>query len=160
MRFRLDPLSSTGVSVEPDVQPTKQTRVVQGHGYIGTGVRRIVAGSNITVDSTNPEAPIVSSTGGGGSGTTRSITVTSSNTAAGSTANTDYVYIVSSGNPTITLPTAVLNTNRYTVTNSGTGTPTVATTGGQTIIGSSTATLPIQNMSLEFISNGSNWVIE
>jgi hypothetical protein len=58
------------------------------------------------------------------------------------------------------LPTAVGNTNRYSVTNTGTNTVTVATTGAQTINGSTTATLPVQNMSLDFISTGTNWVVE
>ena len=60
---------------------------------------------------------------------------------------------------TITLPTAVGNRNYYTVINEGTSTVTVAFTGGQTCLGSSTVTLPIQNMSLTFISNNTNWAI-
>jgi hypothetical protein len=96
---------------------------------------------------------------GGGSGITRSISSISSATNAGATASTDYVYLVS-GTTTLTLPTAASNTNRYTVTNTGTNTVTVATTSSQTIDGSSTATLPIANMSLDFVSNGSNWVVE
>jgi hypothetical protein len=94
-----------------------------------------------------------------GSGITRSISSISSATNAGAAASTDYVYLVS-GTTTLTLPTAASNTNRYTVTNTGTNTVTVATTSSQTIDGSSTATLPIANMSLDFVSNGSNWVVE
>jgi len=37
---------------------------------------------------------------------------------------------------------------------------TVATTSAQTINGSSVATLPVTNMSLDFISNGANWVVQ
>lgn len=95
----------------------------------------------------------------GGSGITRSINSISSATNAGATASTDYVYLVS-GTTTLTLPTAVGNTNRYSVTNVGTNTVTVATTSSQTVNGSSSATLPIANMSLDFVSNGSNWVVE
>jgi len=91
---------------------------------------------------------------------TRNVTTTSTNVSAGSTANTDYVIIVTSGSPTITLPTAVNNNNNYTVINSGTGIPTVNTTSSQTINGSLTATLPIQNMSLDFISDNANWHVE
>lgn len=97
--------------------------------------------------------------GGGGSGITRSVSSISTPTTAGATALTDYVYLVS-GTTTLTLPTAVGNTNRYSVTNVGTNTVTVATTSSQTINGSSTATLPIANMSLDFVSDGSNWIIE
>lgn len=97
--------------------------------------------------------------GGGGSGITRSISSISSLTTAGSAATTDYVYLVS-GTTTLTLPTAVGNTNRYSVTNTGTNTVTIATTSSQTINGSTTATLPIPNMSLDFVSNNSNWIVE
>jgi len=90
---------------------------------------------------------------------TRSINTISTATTAPAVVSTDYVYFVS-GTTTLTLPTAVANTNRYSVTNTGISTITVATTSAQTINGSTTATLPIQNMSLDFISNGSNWVVE
>jgi hypothetical protein len=94
-----------------------------------------------------------------GAGITRSVTSTSSPLTAGSAAATDYIYLVS-GTTTITLPTAVSNTNVYTVTNSGSNTVTVATTSSQTINGSTSVTLPISNMSLDFVSNGSNWMIQ
>ena len=90
---------------------------------------------------------------------TRSIITISSPTTAGAVAGLDYTYFVS-GTTTLTLPTAVGNTNVYIVTNTGVNTVTVATTSAQTINGSATVTLPIPNMSLDFISNGSNWVIE
>lgn len=202
MRFQFDPFSPSGVSVlvEPKV-------IKRGQGYVGTGVREIIAGSNVTVNNTNPERPIVSSTGGsgssplttkgdlygysttndrlpigtdnyvltadsgqslgikwapatgGGSGITRSVSSVATATNAGSTSSTDYVYLVS-GTTTITLPTAVGNTNRYTITNVGTNTVTVATTSAQTINGSASATLPIANMSLDFISDNANWHVE
>lgn len=89
----------------------------------------------------------------------RLISSTSSPTTAGNSASTDYVYLVS-GSTTITLPTAIGNTNKYSITNVGVGLVTVATTSSQTINGSTTATLPIPNMSLDFISNNTNWVVE
>lgn len=122
-----------------------------------SGVQSIVAGTNITVDSSDAAHPIVSASGAA-TGITRTISSISSNTNAGSTASVDYVYLVS-GTTTLTLPTAVGNTNRYTATNVGTNAVTIATTSSQTINGSSTATLPIANMSLDIISNGSNWVV-
>lgn len=94
-----------------------------------------------------------------GSGITRSVTSISTPTTAGATAATDYVYMVS-GTTTLTLPTAVGNTNRYTVNNVGVATVTVATTSSQTINGSTTVTLPISGMTLEFISDSANWTIE
>jgi hypothetical protein len=91
------------------------------------------------------------------SGFTRSISSISSPTTAGSTANTDYVYFVT-GTTTLTLPTAVGNTNRYSVTNFGTNTVTVATSSSQTINGSTTITMPA-GMSVDVISNNANWAI-
>lgn len=120
-------------------------------------VQSVVAGANVTVDSTDPANPIVAAVAA--SGITRQISSISTNTTAGSTGAKDYVYLVS-GTTTLTLPTAVGNTNRYTVTNVGTNTVTVATTSAQTINGSSTATLPLANMSLDFVSNNSNWIVE
>lgn len=40
----------------------------------GSGVLSIVAGTNVTVDDTDPQNPIVSASGGGGSGTVESVT--------------------------------------------------------------------------------------
>jgi hypothetical protein len=91
-----------------------------------------------------------------GSGITRSIVSVSINTTAAATALTDYIYLVS-GTTTLTLPTAVGNTNRYTVKNVS-GSTTIATTGGQTIDGNSTATIGI-NTSLDLTSDGTNWQI-
>lgn len=90
-----------------------------------------------------------------GSGISRTITSISTATTASAAANVDYVYLVS-GTTTLTLPTAVSNTNRYTVKNTGTNTVTIATTSSQTIEGSATAALT-PNTSLEVISDGSNW---
>ena len=89
----------------------------------------------------------------------RSINTIAAPVTAGGVSNTDYVYYVS-GTTTLTLPTAVSNTNRYSVTNTGSNIVSVATTSAQTINGSTAATLPIANMSLDFISNGTNWVVE
>jgi hypothetical protein len=94
-----------------------------------------------------------------GTGITRGIYSVSTNTAAGSGANVDYVYLVS-GTTTITLPTAVGNTNRYTIKNTGTNTVSIATTSSQTIDGSSSPiTINVQYVSLDFVSDGANWNI-
>jgi hypothetical protein len=80
------------------------------------------------------------------------------NTNAGAAANTRYVYMIS-GSSVLTLPTAVGNTNIYTAQNAGSATPEVHTTSSQTINGSAIVTLSIIGMSLDFISDGSNWTI-
>ena len=86
------------------------------------------------------------------------ISSVSVNTAAGSAAYTDYVYLAS-GTINVTMPTAVANTARYTIKNVGAGTVTIDTTGGETIDGSLTAPLPVQYTSLDIVSDGTNWNI-
>lgn len=92
-------------------------------------------------------------------GISRQIISISTNTTAAATASTDYIYLVT-GSPTLTLPTAVGNKNIYTVTNVGVGTPIVAFTSGQTGNGSSTVPLTRAGMSLDFVSDNSNFMIE
>jgi len=95
---------------------------------------------------------------GAGGGSTKSINSVSTNTAAGSSASTDYFYFAS-GTINITLPTAVGNNNYYTIKNVGTGTITIDTTSSQTIDGSLTAPIKVQYLSLTLISDGANWNI-
>jgi len=149
------------------------TTGISGNASAMTSVPiRINAGDTVKlrIDQTNGSAVDVNFYGslsitkiiaisGSGSGITRLVNNISTPTTAGATANTDYVYNVS-GTTTLTLPTAVANTNRYSVKNVGSNTVTVAFTGGETADGSSTVTLPRANMSLDFISNGTNWTIE
>lgn len=95
---------------------------------------------------------------GGGSGITRSVNVVSTSGTLGSTALTDYIYKVTATS-TQTLPTAVGNTNRYTIKATG-GTVTVDTTSSQTIDGSATAVLNGSvNSSIDLISDGTNWIL-
>lgn len=90
---------------------------------------------------------------------TKSINNVSTNTTAGSASSTDYIYLVS-GVTTITLPTAVGNTNLYTIKRVGTGTVSVDTTLSQTIDGStSPITIDVRYVSITLISDGANWNI-
>lgn len=91
-------------------------------------------------------------------GVTRSISSISGNTTGGAAALTDYIYLCTA-TLTFTLPTAVGNTNVYTVKNTGSGTVTVNTTSSQTIDGSTSLTMPVQFTSLSFVSNNANWSI-
>jgi hypothetical protein len=94
-----------------------------------------------------------------GTGISRGIYSVSSNTSAGSGANVDYVYLVSAA-ATITLPTAVGNTNTYTIKRTNSGTVNIATTSSQTIDGSaSPISLNVQYASLTLVSDGANWNI-
>ena len=96
---------------------------------------------------------------GGGSGITRSINTISSATTGAAAPSVDYIYLCN-GTFTFTLPTAVGNTNQYTIKNIGTGTISIATTGMQTIdTGAAPITITRQNSSLDFIPNSSNWFL-
>lgn len=125
-----------------------------GRATSGTGVpEAITIGSGLTLTGTTLSA----SGGGGGGGITRSINNVATNTTAGSTALIDYIYFVS-GTTTITLPTAVGNSNRYTIKNVGTGIVTIATTSSQTIDdGTAPITITSNNNSLDLVSNNANW---
>ena len=94
---------------------------------------------------------------GVGSGITRSIINISAATTGAAAANTDYVYLTTGTFP-FTLPTAVGNTNRYTLKVTDGGTITLATTAGQTVdnVTPGLVTFPT---SLDFVSNNSNWFI-
>lgn len=98
----------------------------------------------------------INATGGSGSGITRLIQSVAVDTTAGAAPTIDYVYLVS-GTTTITLPTAVGNSNLYTIKNVGSGTITIATTAAQTIDGSSSIILPVRYTSVDIESDTVNW---
>jgi len=92
-------------------------------------------------------------------GITRSVSAISSPITAGVAAATDYVYSVT-GTTTLTLPTAVGNTNLYTVKNAGASQVSIATTSSQTIDGNAAPLiLQFTNSSVDLISDNSNWRI-
>ena len=99
----------------------------------------------------------ITATGGTG-GSVRVIESVSIDTVAGATAGTDYVFLVT-GTTKITLPTAVGNTNLYTIKNVGTGVVTVDTTSSQTIDGDLTIIMPVRYTSVDIISDIANWNI-
>jgi len=97
-----------------------------------------------------------------------STTVTRTVTTATTLASNDGVVFVdpTSAAFTVTLPTAVGFSGRYTVTSTGSSSNvvTVATTSSQTIDGASTVTVGTQASgatykSVDVVSNGSNWRI-
>jgi len=69
--------------------------------------------------------------------------------------------VLASGSITITLPTAVNNSNFYTVKKTDpTGTTvTVSTVLSQTIDGGSSAVISVQYVSVTVVSNGTNWFV-
>lgn len=94
----------------------------------------------------------------GGGGLSRSTNIINSDTTAGNNSSTDYYYFITNGS-NLTLPTAVGNTNIYTVKRTGSLPCTVSTTDFQTIDGSLTVTLNLTNEVRAFISDGSNWAV-
>jgi hypothetical protein len=92
-----------------------------------------------------------------GSGITRTITVTSGSATMGSSASTDYVYMVA-GAHTMSLPTAVGNTNRYTVKNNHSANITIDTAGAENIEGAASISIGPEE-SVDIISDNTNWFI-
>lgn len=90
-------------------------------------------------------------------GINRTVVVTSGNATAGSTAKTDYIYIIN-GAHTISLPAASGNTNRYTFKNNHSANVTVDTLGAETIDGSASISLAPEE-SVGIMSDGTNFNI-
>ena len=159
-------LSGSGVVLSGDAQ----ARGVVFRGATSGTVRVIpasVAGNWLmTLPTTDGSANQVLTTDGngittwasvaatGGSGITRNVSIITANTTGADSASTDYVYFVNEP-ITFTLPTAVANSNLYTV-KANTTSIAVATSAGETIDGSNPITLTT-NESRNFISNNSVW---
>lgn len=90
----------------------------------------------------------------GGSGITRNVSIITADTTAADSASVDYVYFAEAG-MRFTLPTAVGNTNLYTVKNNSNSSVLVIAPEG--VDGSASALMPSNNESLSFISNNSIW---
>lgn len=122
----------------------------------------LIAGNNVNFtiaeNQTAKRVNITIASSGSGGGRVRLIQSVAINTVMGASADTDYVYLVS-GTTTMTLPTGVGNDNQYTVKNVGVGTVTIDTTGGETIDGNLTITMPVQFTSVDLISDTANWNI-
>lgn len=94
---------------------------------------------------------------GSSSGITRTVTVTSGSATAGSTAATDYVYMIA-GAHTMSLPAASGNTNRYTFKNNHSANVTIDTVGVETIEGAASISLAPEE-AVDIISDGTNFRI-
>lgn len=121
----------------------------------------LLAGTNVTLsyqDNSTTKNVDVTIAATGGSGTVRSISSIATSQSAGSVAGTDYVYVCTTGLK-LTLPTAVSNTNLYTVKNTGTSSVMVDTTGGQTVDGDTNIILATQYTAVDLISDSVGWHI-
>lgn len=87
---------------------------------------------------------------------TRNITTLSGTATLGATAGVDYTVFLNTG-AVPTLPTAVGNTNRYTIKNISTGNINLATTGGQTIDGNASPLVIAPGISYDIVADGTNW---
>lgn len=90
-------------------------------------------------------------------GVTRNISSISANTTAAASSTIDYIYKCTA-TLTLTLPTAVGNTNRYTVKNTGSGTVTIACNGVEQIEGASTIAVAASN-SVDIFSDNTGWYV-
>ena len=151
------------------------TSVIKGYLYFTSieGHQNIFAvNGSVTVASGYYKIPVTPITGSvqtdglifylmfirnGDKGPSRSISTVTSNTTAGSANDTDYVYIVT-GAYTVTMPSAMSNTNRYSIKNGHSAAITVNTTLSQTIDGSSSISIAAED-SVDLISDNSNWRI-
>lgn len=126
----------------------------------GDGVPTVLNVNTIVVSNgtltDNGGGQVTVATGGGGSGITRSASIVSVSSTFGAVTNTDYAAFANVG-IAITLPTAVNNSNLYTVKNVSASSVLVATTGGETIDGSATALLTTTYQSIDLLSDNSGW---
>lgn len=156
----VDALVTTGGIGPTGATGSPGTAATIAVGTVTTGS----AGSSATVTNSGSSSAAVfdftiprGDTGSSSTGITRSTVVTSGNTTASATASVDYVYLVA-GAHTITMPTAVGNTNRYTIKNNHSAAITVNTTSSQTIDGTTSIQIAPED-SVDLISNNSNWGI-
>jgi hypothetical protein len=150
-------VAGTGISVSGATGAVTITNTGVQSFNGATGAVGISAGSGITITQSGTTFTIASTASGGG--ISRSIYNVTGATTAGSAANTDYVYNGTSGPYAITMPTAVSNTNRYTVKNSGVGAISIYTTSSQTIDGVTFYNLSKQYSAIDLLSDGSNWFV-
>lgn len=121
------------------------------------GTLNLTQGTNITVsDNGTGTITISASAGSVVAGITRIASVISVSSTLAAAALTDYVMFANVGIQ-VTLPTAISNSNLYTIKNLSVSSVLIGVSAGQTIDGSSTALLPVQYQSLDLMSNGSVW---
>lgn len=153
------------------VTPTARLHIAAGTATAGEGQIKLDAGTLLgtteagSLENNGTHLYFTFANGGtryqldqqsGGSGITRVSSVISVSSTFGAVASTDYVVLPNVG-VQVTLPTAIGNTNLYTVKNNAASSVLVSTSLGEKIDGSDTALLTTQYQSLSFISNNSVW---
>ena len=123
----------------------------------------VKAGSNITLSYSNNDNLkttdlTIAATSSVAGGTNRSISTVSVSSTLAAVASTDYVVIAGDGIK-LTMPTAVSNTNLYTIKNKAASSVLVAADGAETIDGDANIILATQYVSVDLISDNANWHI-
>lgn len=126
---------------------------VDGAPYVSSVTTIVVSNGTLTDDG---GGQVTISTGGGGSGISRVTSVLSVSSTMAAGAQTDYVFFPNVG-VSLILPTAIGNSNLYTVKNFSPSSVIVLAPTGQDIDGSTSALMPTINESLSFMSNNSVW---
>lgn len=133
MRFRLDPLAAKGISVVPPIAPV----ITGGGSSSSNGVQSVVAGTNVSVDNTDPRNPVVSASGGSGGGDVTGPSGATDNAIARFDGTTGK--IIQNSATSIADTTGDITAGKYnTVAISGSSTPTLAVTGTTAVSGTNT----------------------
>lgn len=153
----------SGLAASLAAKTDKATLTTKGDIYAATAAStpaRLGVGSDgqvLTADSS--QATGIKWAPAGGS---NSHTVVSKTSAYTATTSDEVILVSASGGAvTITLPTAVGNSNFYSIkkTDSSGNFVTIDTTSSQTIDGGLTAVIKVQYASVTVVSNGANWFI-
>jgi len=153
--------SASGKWVNETVSGGSGGHIIQDEGTSLTAranINFVGDGVTVTDDSGNDATIVTISAAAPGSGITRTVTVSSGNFTAGSSASVDYEYLIA-GAHTTTLPTAVGNSNKYTFKNNHSANVTINPAGGQTIDGAATLQLGPEEAIDLTSDNTSNWNI-
>jgi len=121
----------------------------------------IKPGTNVTLTYSNNDTTkyldlTITSSGGSVGGTVRQIQTLIVSSQIGTLAGTDQVYLCNAGIQ-VTLPTAVSDTNLYTIKNVGTSSVLINTVSAQTIDNDTTVVMPVRYTSVDIVSDNSNW---
>jgi hypothetical protein len=138
-------------SVSGDMVIKATTRLLLGYGYNPASVS--VSSSGVGINTLTPNSPLQ---------TTGFATAYAAKTTAYTLTSADNTIEITANSSAYTLPTAVGIAGReYWITNTGSGSPTIATTSSQTFVnvsGTPTTLTVAQFTSYKLISNGANWL--
>jgi hypothetical protein len=146
--------TASGSVVSVDGTQTLTGKTISGSGNTLTNIALSSLSTTGTANSTTYLRGDGQWTAVSAGGITRTFTTTSGNYSAGSSASTDYIYIIA-GAHSGTLPSASGNTNRYTFKNNHTASVTLTRAGSDTIEGDTSISLS-PGVSVDLISNGTN----